>query len=108
MKKVYRGENKTTDMKKLKQTFKKNGYIHKLLWRDDEYGITEILDDETEKRVCFEAFRIKIHKERKTDLIKVEQFESTPANERWGVDGYSTWTYEQAEEKINLMKNRKK
>lgn len=94
-------------MRPLKEFYTKNGYNHKVLWRDDEYAITEVSDRETDKVYCYEAFRIKRHKGRNTDLIKMEPFESSPDNESWGDTGYTAISFEDAKLKINKLKSRR-
>jgi len=91
-------------MKPLKEFYRKNGYNHKVLWRDDEYAITEVSDQDSNRVCCYEAFRIKRHKGKNTDIIKVEPFESSPDNESWGKTGYTANSFEDAKTKINKLK----
>lgn len=95
-------------MKQLKENYKKNGYSHRLLWRDELYAITEVSDGKTKKVYCYEAFKIKKHRGRSTDLITVEPFESSPDNESWGMLGYTAVSFEDAKLKINKLKQKSK
>jgi hypothetical protein len=94
-------------MRKLPTIYNKNGYEHQVLWRDEEFAITEVRDLETKMVYCFEAFKIKV---RKPSEIKGKNYpasESSPCNESWGVYGFTLPTLEKAKNKINQLKLKK-
>ena len=95
-------------MVKLKNEFYRAGYNHKILWRDEDYAVTELTDAEIGKVVCLEVFKIRIRKSGPPQSKSEYPRESIPGDEAWGVDGYTVYTMEQAHEKINYMRNRKK
>jgi hypothetical protein len=95
-------------MKPLQSEFKKNSYIHKVLWRDEKYAITELTDEDTNRVACYEAFEIIKNKARTTYLMTTEAFESTPSNEQWGTRGLTAHSFEEAKNKINKLKSKKK
>lgn len=92
-------------MKTLPKTYTKNGYTHKLRWRDESYAVTEVCDSETDKTYCFEAFRIKVRKPSEIKGKWYDGSEQSPCNEDWGTYGFTLPTYEKALEKIIIMKN---
>ena len=94
-------------MKALKEQFTKNGYSHKVLWRDEDYAVTEVSDTDTKKVYCYEAFEIIKNPARTTKLMTTEAFESTPSNEQWGYKGLTAHSYEEALKKINKLKDKK-
>lgn len=93
-------------MVKLKEIYNKNGFIHNLIWRDEEYAITRLIDEDTKKFVCFEAFKIKIRESGPGNSTAEYPRESTPSNEAWGKYGFSVYTEDEAKNKIELMKKR--
>lgn len=93
-------------MKTLKEQFVKNGYLHTMVWRDNEYVITKLTDKFSGMFVCYEAFKVKIHKP-STFSFNSEAFESSPSNEVWGKTGYSVHTLDEAHKKINQLKQKK-
>jgi hypothetical protein len=95
-------------MKPLKTEFKKNSYIHTVLWRDENYAITELKDEDTGKVACYESFEIIKNKARTTSIMTTEAFESTPSNEQWGMKGLTSHSFEDAKLKINKLKSKKK
>ena len=93
-------------MIKLEQTYKKNGYQHEIVFRDEVYAITKLTSMEDGRFICYEVFKIK---KSNTFTIKgsiIEAREATPPNEAWGRDGYSVRTLEDAYKKIELFKQR--
>lgn len=95
-------------MVKLKETYNKNGFIHNLVWRDEKYAITKLLDEDSKKFVCFEVFRIKIRESGPKNSMAEYPRESTPSNESWGKLGFSVYTMQDAFDKIAIMKNKTK
>jgi len=93
-------------MVKLKNEYRKNGYDHTILWRDDEYAISKLCDDETGKQVCLEVFKIIIKKTPPPKSTSEYPREATPRDEEWGKYGYTVYTMEQAHEKIDMMRQR--
>ena len=94
-------------MVKLKEKYSKNGYDHEMVWRDENYAITKLTDSDTGKFVCYEAFRIRIKKSGPEKSTAEYPRECTPSNEEWGKFGFSTFTFEQAKSRIDMMANRK-
>jgi len=95
-------------MKPLKETFHKNSYLHEVLWRDEDYAITKLTDEDTNRIACYEAFEIIKNPARTTKLMTTEAFESTPSNEQWGYKGLTAHSFEEAQNKINKLKLKKK
>lgn len=95
-------------MKPLKETFRKNSYLHEVLWRDDQYAITKLTDEDTGRVACYEAFEIIKNPARTTSLMTTEAFESTPSNEQWGYKGLTAHSYEEAKLKLDKLKSKKK
>ena len=93
-------------MKQLETTFKKNSFIHNIVWRDADYAITKLTDPDTGRFVCFEAFKIRKKPESKLGGRVLPASEITPSNEQWGKYGYTVYTLEQAHNKINILKNK--
>lgn len=93
-------------MKLLETTFNKNSYTHEIIWRDSDYAITRLTDQDSGKFVCYEAFRIRKKKDTKIGNRFIPASEMTPSNEEWGLYGYTTRTEAQAKQKINLLKNK--
>jgi hypothetical protein len=91
-------------MKTLERVYNKNGYEHHLVWRDEDYAITEIKDPETSRVVCYECFKIKFRKEHSIKGKLMPASETCPGNEEWGTHGYSVYNLQQAIDKINLLK----
>lgn len=94
-------------MRPLKEQYNKNGYSHKLIWRDGDYAITEAYDVDDNKVRFYESFEIIKNVLAKSGSFMKEDFESTPSNEQWGVKGYTSWTLEEAKNKIEKLKARK-
>lgn len=94
-------------MKRLPETFYKNSYEHKILWRDSDYAITELRDEHTKKFVCLEAFQIQKMGEKKIGDNIIEAREATPSNEQWGILGYTVYTMVDAQLKIGQMRSNK-
>lgn len=91
----------------LKAETTKPGYNLKQKWRDGHYAVYELTDNETGKFVCLEVFKIKIRETGPPQSKSEYPRESIPHDEAWGRDGYTVYTMEQAQEKINIMKQRK-
>lgn len=94
-------------MIQLPQTYKKNGYQHEIVFRDDVYAITKLTSIEDGRFICYEVFKIKKTKTITLNNNIIEARETTPSNEAWGKDGYSVRTLEDAYKKIELFKQRK-
>lgn len=93
-------------MVKLKNEYRKNGYDHTIIWRDDEYAISELIDCETGKKTCLEVFKIRIKKTGPPNTKSEYPREVVPRDEEWGKYGYSVYTMEQAHSKVEMMRNR--
>ena len=93
-------------MVKLKNQYKKHGYDHEIIWRDDEYAISKLCDEETGKQVCLEVFRIIIKTDPPPNSTSEFPREAVPRDEEWGKYGYTVHTMEQAHEKVEMMKIR--
>lgn len=93
-------------MRKLKSTYKKNGYIHNVLYNDSNFAISEVYDEDTDKVICYEIFQIIKNKSMKIAGREVEPWESCPSNEDWGMKGWTYRTYKEAENKLELIKNK--
>jgi len=94
-------------MVKLKTEMTRPGYAMKQKWRDDRYAVYELTDADTGKFVCLEAFKIRVRKNGPPQSKSEYPRESIPHDEAWGKDGFTIYTMEQAQEKINFMKNKK-
>jgi len=94
-------------MRPLKEFYSKNSYNHRLVWRDEDYAITELSDQDTNKVYGYEAFEIIKHEARETKVMKTEAFESCPSNEQWGQKGYTAISIGDAHNKIKRLKSKK-
>ena len=93
-------------MVKLKPTFNRNGYCHKIVWRDENYAITELSDIDSDKFVCYEAYRVQVKKSGHPNSTAEYPRETTPRDEDWGKKGYSVWDLQTAHDKINLLRKK--
>ncbi len=94
-------------MKTLKDQYGKNGYLHKLIWRDEVYAITEVSDQDSGKVYCYESFEIIRYPSKTTGQITYEGFESCPSNEQWGSKGLTANSLQDAFNKIQKLKTKK-
>lgn len=94
-------------MKKLPEIFTKNKYEHRIIWRDSDYCITEVRDEDTKKVYCLEVFEIQKYPETKIKDTIIEAREATPSNEDWGTKGFTVHTMVQAELKVGMMRSNK-
>jgi len=95
-------------MRKLKTTYKKNGYTHNVVYYDTVYAISEVYDEDICRVICYEIFQIKKNGTKIIDTKVIEAWESTPSNEEWGEKGWTYRTYEEAFNKLSIIKNKKK
>lgn len=93
-------------MVKLKSPYNRNGYNHELVWRDEEYAVSRLTDDETGSFVCLEAFKIRIKKSGHPNSTAEYPREAVPKDEEWGKYGYTVYTLKQALDKITMMRER--
>jgi len=95
-------------MKRLPQVFQKNGYEHQIVWRDADYAITEVRDEDTKKVFCLEVFEIQKHEEKTIGDRTIEARESTPSNEDWGKKGFTVYKMVDAQLKVGILRSNKK
>lgn len=93
-------------MVKLRNTFNRDGFVHKIIWRDDEYAITRLTDDETGRFICLEAFRIIVKEKGHPNSRSEYPREALPQNEQWGKYGFTIYDMDKAMEKIEIMRQR--
>jgi hypothetical protein len=94
-------------MRKLKRTYKKNGYTHNVIYYDDVYAISEVYDEEICRVICYEIFQIKKNPTRIFNNKLIEGWEGTPSNEEWGQKGWTYRTYDEAFNKLSIIKKQK-
>lgn len=94
-------------MKILELQFKKNGYDHRQIFRQDDIAIYETATPESGRVIGYEVFIIQKNKSRVIAGRQIDANESTPSNEQWGKFG---WTYGQKSAAMGkatlLLKNR--
>lgn len=96
-------------MKTLPTKYKKNGYNHEIVYRENNTVISKLTSDESDRILCYEVFKVKIQKPSNFFKTLTEEVETTPSNEDWGTMGFTVHTMEQALKKIEwLQQTRKK
>lgn len=96
-------------MKKLQLQYKKNGYNHRQVYRQDDIAIYELISPETGRILGYEVFEVQHHSERIINGRMIETSEGSPSNEQWGGKGFTVWQFSAAMEKAKrLLVNRDK
>lgn len=93
-------------MKKLEEEFEKSGFIHKRVFLDYPYAIYKRWNSD-EQKAHYEAILIRELQESEMFGNIVPAREAYPGNEKWGVDGFTCMSYEEALRKIEYFKKRK-
>ncbi|HMT75797.1 MAG TPA: hypothetical protein PKA77_17115 [Chitinophagaceae bacterium] len=94
-------------MKILELQYKKNGYDHRQIFRQDDIAIYETTTPESGRVIGYEVFIIQKNKSRVIAGQQIAASESTPSNEQWGKSGWTHWLKSAAMEKATvLLKNR--
>lgn len=92
----------------LPKTYKKNGYNHEVIFRENDYIISKLTSFESGRFICYEAFKVRKNKSVEILGSVIEEKETSPSNEEWGTYGYSVHTYQEALNKIECLKNRRR
>lgn len=95
-------------MKTLPTNYRKNGYDHEVVYRENGLVVSKLTSIESGRFICFEVFKIKIQKPSQFFKNLTEEVEGTPSNEDWGITGFSVHTFEQALKKLEWLKQEKK
>jgi hypothetical protein len=93
-------------MKKLELEFEKSGFIHKRVFLDYPYAIYKRWNS-NEDRAHYETILIRELPESEMFGNIVPARESYPGNEKWGIDAFTSLTFEAAMKRVEYFKKRK-
>jgi len=95
-------------MKQLPTNYRKNGYNHEVVYRENDLIISKMTSIESGRFLCYEVFKVKIQKPGDFFKTLTEEVEGTPSNEDWGNTGFSVHTLTEALKKIEWLKQPRK
>ena len=91
-------------MRKLEETWTKNGYTYKQAWRDSEVCIAEQYCEGN--MIAYEVFEVLQLPEAEIMGNKVEAREGIPSSEQWGLKAYTVHTIQMARKKVDILKKK--
>lgn len=83
-------------MKQLSNNYRKNGYEFNIVQRNGDVAIYSQHSQETGQIIYYETFIVQKNKERTIAGKLIPSSESSPSNEQWGSEGYTTTNLESA------------
>jgi len=94
-------------MKKIDLEYRKNGYIHRQVYRAEGIAIYETISPESGRRLGYEVFEVIKISERLIWGKLISERESPPSNESWGINGFTVWTIKASFEKVDMLMARR-
>jgi len=92
----------------LPNSYKKNGYYHRQIYREGDIAIYETKTPETGRVVCYEVFEIQKIPAGAINGKVYEAREATPSNSAWGILGWSVSNKDAAFKKVEYIRQREK
>lgn len=93
-------------MQALGNTFRKNGYLFRLMQRIGDIAIYEQLEPSDNRVVAIEVFEVIKVKEQNIFGKDIPGHEICPSNEQWGSKGFTVRNFSRAMEKVGILQDK--